>query len=416
MVRFFILAIIVVLGMLLVINTASALTEFSYGTCFESSHYDGITFTCVKSWDNGVNTYWSVLPTSFPGYNGMDYGVGISHIITRYTIQHSNDVGYYATAWQLRGSNDNSSFTSLDSQTGQSFTPSEKKTFDFSNIVAYRYYQVYVTAGDLTFSVIAEVELLGDDTPPPDTTPPDSITGLSGTVLNCSSIQWDWTNPTTSDFNHTYVLNNNAFMANYTNTTTTATWVTLTENTVYTVSSKTVDLSGNMNLTWVNRSETTDVCPTPTPTPTPTPLAIPVFGDVYGFLSACNGITWILSIPIDAAYNGTMVYQNNTHLYNVTNLSASVFWVGLDQGIDYTISTKAIYLNGSINNTWKNGSSHTALCDCLLCGLITTAPPGVPGMPYYPAAPAGNWIKEMVMQNAWWLILLIGAILILRRT
>lgn len=243
-----------------------------------------------------------------------------------------------------------------------------------------------------------------------DTTPPNSITGLSNSSVNCSSIQWNWTIPSDTDYSHLYVLRNNAFLANYTNNTIGVLWTGLTASTMYNFSSKTVDLTGNMNATWVNGTATTTVCPTPTPTS----AALPVFGDVYGFLSACNGITWILSIPSDSAYNGTMVYRNNTFLYNLTNASASEFWVGLSEGLDYTISTKAIYLNGSANNTWKNASSHTALCDCLLCGLVTTAPPSS-GVPNLPAYRNEFWLKDAIMNNTWWILLLIVAILLLKR-
>ena len=243
-----------------------------------------------------------------------------------------------------------------------------------------------------------------------DNTPPNSITGLTDTKVSCSEIQWNWTNPTDTDYAYLYTLKNNNWVANYTNSTIGVSWIGLTAGTQYNFSSRTVDLSKNMNATWVNRSETTDACPTPTPIP----YVAPIIGDLYGFLSACNGITWVLPIPATAQYNGTMVYRNNTYLYNVTNTTASEMWTGLGQGVPYTISTKPFYKNGTINSTWTNASSQTALCGCSFCGLTTTIVP-VSTIPYLPAETTGNWIKDLVMQNAWWLILLIGAILILRR-
>lgn len=118
-----------------------------------------------------------------------------------------------------------------------------------------------------------------------DITPPDSITALTNTTINCNNITWTWTNPggtLNTDYSHLYSLKNDAFISNYTNTTTSATWTGLLNNTAYTFSSKTVDLKGNTNSTWINATSTTAVCspipPTPTPTPTPTPAPTAVLG------------------------------------------------------------------------------------------------------------------------------------------
>jgi PKD repeat protein len=93
-------------------------------------------------------------------------------------------------------------------------------------------------------------------TPGTDTTPPSSISNLANTT-NCSSVNWTWTNPTDSDFNHTYVFWNGTFYANLTNATTYSLWSGLPVSTSYTFSSKTVDITGNMNATWTNQTATT---------------------------------------------------------------------------------------------------------------------------------------------------------------
>ena len=95
----------------------------------------------------------------------------------------------------------------------------------------------------------------------PDTTPPDSITELTNTTAtNCSSINWTWTNPTDADFNHTYVMRNNVFYDNLSNTTTYSLWTGLTASTLYEIATHTVDITGNMNTTWVNASYTLPAC------------------------------------------------------------------------------------------------------------------------------------------------------------
>jgi len=93
----------------------------------------------------------------------------------------------------------------------------------------------------------------------PDSAPPAGITGL-GDVATCNSITWTWTNPADADFSHTYILQENVFDINATGTTTLRLWKNLAESTTYTFSSKTVDMNGNMNATWVNQSATTGAC------------------------------------------------------------------------------------------------------------------------------------------------------------
>jgi hypothetical protein len=104
----------------------------------------------------------------------------------------------------------------------------------------------------------------------PDTTPPSSITNLVNNTTTCQQINWTWTNPINADFNHTYILKDNVFYGNVSNTTTHSLWTGLVGGQAYTFSSKTVDLTGNMNTSWVNMTATAGICATPTPTPTPT--------------------------------------------------------------------------------------------------------------------------------------------------
>ena len=87
--------------------------------------------------------------------------------------------------------------------------------------------------------------------PPP---PPASITNLHNTTYASTYINWSWTNPGDGDFNHTMVyINGNwkenvSLPLNYSNAT------GLSPNTNNTISTHTVDTSGNVNQTWVNHS------------------------------------------------------------------------------------------------------------------------------------------------------------------
>jgi len=87
-----------------------------------------------------------------------------------------------------------------------------------------------------------------------DLTPPSTIENLHPTPSS-THINWTWTNPSDPDFNHTEIYLNNIHQtntsANFFNAT------SLTPNTEYTISTRTVDTSDNINTTWVNNTATT---------------------------------------------------------------------------------------------------------------------------------------------------------------
>ena len=87
-----------------------------------------------------------------------------------------------------------------------------------------------------------------------DTTPPSTVIGLESTAES-TWINWTWTNPTDPDFNHNEIYLNGAFQTNtsaeYFNAT------GLQPITSYTISTRTVDNSKNVNETWVNSTATT---------------------------------------------------------------------------------------------------------------------------------------------------------------
>ena len=112
-----------------------------------------------------------------------------------------------------------------------------------------------------------------------DTTPPNSITGLSTSLIDCNKTAINWTNPTSADYYRLNVWRNGTFLYNLSNTTTSDYWTGLPNNTAMMFNSTTEDLTGNRNTThWQNISWTTLSCPAvaPTPTPTPTPTPAPI--------------------------------------------------------------------------------------------------------------------------------------------
>jgi hypothetical protein len=164
----------------------------------------------------------------------------------------------------------------------------------------------------------------------PDTTPPSSITNLSNNTALCSEVTWTWDNPTDPDYAYLYTLKNNAWTGNYSNSTSASTWLTLNELTSYTFSSHTVDLDGNMNLTWVNRTVATPICPV-TPitsfTSNVTCGNLPTVAVQFNDTSNNNGYAI-------TGYNWTFGDGNTSTLQNPVNTYkvAGAYWVNHSAG------------------------------------------------------------------------------------
>ena len=175
----------------------------------------------------------------------------------------------------------------------------------------------------------------------PDTTPPLSITGLTNTTATtCNSINWTWTKSASVDFNHTYVLKNNVFYANLSNTTTFSLWTGLTESTLYTISTKTVDITGNMNATWVNASYTLSACGVApvasfTPNVTEGTANLPV---LFTDTSTGSPTAWSWFFG-DETYNQAWVQQNASSGWAVRALHSGV-----------TLTDGSIVIMGGIGN------------------------------------------------------------------
>ncbi|ADE36533.1 S8 family serine peptidase [Methanohalophilus mahii] len=89
-----------------------------------------------------------------------------------------------------------------------------------------------------------------------DVTPPASITDLHASNIGCTWINWTWSNPDDTDFNHTMVYLDGELKGNVSNEYYNAT--DLYPNTTYEIAIRTVDVNGNINTTWQNDSATTD--------------------------------------------------------------------------------------------------------------------------------------------------------------
>ena len=128
----------------LVVSAASSSTNFP-------------TEPPANAFDGDPNTFWTT--------NGVSSGwlraqLNTATAVTSYKITRRDDIpARNPKDWTFEGSNDGSTWTTLDTQTGITWpTAGETKSFTFTNSTAYTYYRVNVSAnnGD-TYLSIAEL-------------------------------------------------------------------------------------------------------------------------------------------------------------------------------------------------------------------------------------------------------------------
>lgn len=136
---------------LLFLGTATLHAEIVYtedvcegGTPFGHENFE-------KGFDNS-NTDWIIdawgiidLEAYMDGKLGYDFGAGNEKVIKKYTISVSNRTpGNRPNTWDFQGSNDQTNWTTIDTQTDVTWTMDfETQSFEISNETAYRYYRFY---------------------------------------------------------------------------------------------------------------------------------------------------------------------------------------------------------------------------------------------------------------------------------
>ena len=120
-----------------------------------------------KAFDHVATGYCWQTNVAVTGWIKFDFGAGNSHAVVKYTISVENnpfgDFTKCPKTWTLQGSNDDSNWTTLDTQTNvAAWSSAEMRTYEFANSTTYRYYKVNVTAnqGGAVLN-IAEIELMG---------------------------------------------------------------------------------------------------------------------------------------------------------------------------------------------------------------------------------------------------------------
>jgi hypothetical protein len=151
-------------------NTTS-LEGFPSGVASVSSESSS-TFSAWKAMDStsyvAGSSYWSTTSAGVTPcwitfrFENMYY----SKAITKYTIASQDTANTAPKDFVLQGSNDNLSWTDLNTQTGQVFAANEQKSYTFSNTTKYLYHRLYITANNGgTTTRITLFEIMAESAP-----------------------------------------------------------------------------------------------------------------------------------------------------------------------------------------------------------------------------------------------------------
>ncbi len=132
------------------------------GSATASEEYPGQPVT--NTFDNDVATYWSNNNT-LPAWIQYDLGSGNAKSVGRYKIFYDASVttDNSPSTWQFQGSNDGTTWTTLDSKAGQGWVVTGWKTYNFTNTVDYRYYRLKIIDNNGTannYISIYEMEMM----------------------------------------------------------------------------------------------------------------------------------------------------------------------------------------------------------------------------------------------------------------
>ena len=137
------------------------------GTASASSSYSGNPAS--GAFNGGGGSGWGNTNT-MPSWLEYDFGSGT--VISFYSLYRSSSQpggwgsnNYSPQNWTFQGSNDNSTWTTLDTETGQQISYNASAAiFGFSNSTAYRYYRIYITtAVSGTYVNITQMRMMGPE-------------------------------------------------------------------------------------------------------------------------------------------------------------------------------------------------------------------------------------------------------------
>lgn len=124
-------------------SDASTFTTNSSGTTTGTT-----TFQAYQAFDGKTGTFWQAAAGSTtPWWLQIDLGPNNGVVCVQYAVTGAPTVTQSPQAWTFQGSNDGSSFTTLDTQSiSRAWGASERMVFSVASPAYYRYYRLNITA------------------------------------------------------------------------------------------------------------------------------------------------------------------------------------------------------------------------------------------------------------------------------
>lgn len=183
-----------------------------------------------------------------------------------------------------------------------------------------------------------------------DTTPPAPITNLQLESKTNTTITWNWTNPSDSDFANVRIFIDGALVS--TTQTNRYTASSLAPNSTHTITVNTADTSGNVNPTNVSNTQTT-LGSSSTETTPPGPVS-----NLHTTSVTSSNIVWSWINPTDADFSKAIIYLNGV---NVANSSSTQYLASnLAEDTEYTITINTVDTSGNINRQNVTDSVRTS--------------------------------------------------------
>jgi hypothetical protein len=151
------------------LNTEVADFMMGTPTITASTSFNDTTFdetNVIFQETHGIGYYW-IASGDVDEWIQYDYGSGGERTMQAYVVRgyQTSQPTRAVTDWRVQGSNNGSTWTTLDTQTSVSWShDNELKTYAFSNSTAYRYYRIYVDAvNGGTLSSFKQFYMLGSE-------------------------------------------------------------------------------------------------------------------------------------------------------------------------------------------------------------------------------------------------------------
>ncbi len=235
-----------------------------------------------------------------------------------------------------------------------------KQTYNATGLEPNTEYEIGIRAVDkkenISLDWVNNSAITAPEIPINDTTPPASITNLKNVTYKPKFIRWTWKDPTDEDLVDVIVYINGEFKDNVTAGIEFINATGLRPNTTNTISTRTVDKSGNINLTWRNHSAQTsleEVINDTVPPQSITELKNTTYKPTF--------IVWAWKDPSDSDLANITVFIDGKFKANITKGKQFYNLTGLSSKTEYTISTRTVDKSGNINSTWRNLTTITSV-------------------------------------------------------